>query len=284
MEEGGTSQQSAESLPMAQATTRSLVRARTQRLAFWLSGPGRSLLSEQQVRQDAVVIAAHPDDESLGCGGTIARKIRSGASVEVIVLSDGGASQWRVGEGEALAAVRRKEAISACGRLGIPPRSIHFLGFPDGGLRLKEQEVAAALLDLLAGSRATQVFVPFRSDGDHDHEAAYSSLSGAMNHLEPRSFEVLEYPIWAWRHWPWVSPGVNIPAWKTSGRFVLGLRFLRYFSTISPITETLGLKRDALQEYTTQLGSAPSLATIDHGEFYDQFTRDWEFFCASRSR
>ena len=44
---------------------------------------------EAALRRPAFILAPHPDDETFGCGGTIARKLAAGATIHVIVMTDG---------------------------------------------------------------------------------------------------------------------------------------------------------------------------------------------------
>jgi LmbE family N-acetylglucosaminyl deacetylase len=75
------------------------------------------------IERRALVLVAHADDETLGCGGTIRALVRRGWQVEVVVLSDGIVKE-RTGEQD-----NRADALSACKVLEVgPPR---FLGFPD---------------------------------------------------------------------------------------------------------------------------------------------------------
>ena len=79
----------------------------------------------------AVVFSPHPDDESLGCGGTILKKKQAGASVKLVHVSDGGASTTLIPR-EELTAMRKRECVNAGSVLGID--DIYFLDFPDGHL------------------------------------------------------------------------------------------------------------------------------------------------------
>ena len=92
----------------------------------------------------ALVIAPHPDDESLGAGGWIFSARQLGAEVRILFLTDGDAfrlaaltSGRRIPGVEAFRALgtqRRKEAITAAAALGIPAEWVGFLGYPDRGL------------------------------------------------------------------------------------------------------------------------------------------------------
>ena len=95
-----------------------------------------------------VVVAPHPDDESLGLGGFIAAARGSGQPVSVIFLTDGERSH--VGSPTyppaRLAATRRREAAAALAVLGVDPLAVHFLGLGDTCLpALRHDAYRAAL-------------------------------------------------------------------------------------------------------------------------------------------
>jgi len=69
-------------------------------------------------------VAAHPDDEVLGCGGTLAQHVDEGDNVHVLFMADGVSS--RPGASDEDIDRRVKEAIAACKVLGIPEENIHW--------------------------------------------------------------------------------------------------------------------------------------------------------------
>ena len=81
-----------------------------------------------------VIVAAHPDDETLGLGATIAQLVASGVDVRVVSASDGGAAQpgATASEQTRLATTRRHELRRAAGVLSVPEPVL--LGLPDGQL------------------------------------------------------------------------------------------------------------------------------------------------------
>lgn len=91
-----------------------------------------------------LILAPHPDDETLGTGGLIAQARRLNIPVRVVFLTNGdGSGSTQIGEtlrrGKRqtfleLAAMRQGEATAALQNLGVAPEDIVFLGFPDGGL------------------------------------------------------------------------------------------------------------------------------------------------------
>ena len=76
-------------------------------------------------RTRVVVIAAHPDDELLGAGGTLARHVRDGDEVHAIVVADGAGSRYP----DELMAVLEKQARRAAEVIGFT--SVQFLSLPD---------------------------------------------------------------------------------------------------------------------------------------------------------
>lgn len=79
-----------------------------------------------------VVIAPHPDDETLGCGGILAWAARRDVLRHVVFLTNG--EQSHPGASQDVASIRRHEAITASAHLGLAPTQLSFLGLPDSGL------------------------------------------------------------------------------------------------------------------------------------------------------
>jgi LmbE family N-acetylglucosaminyl deacetylase len=99
---------------------------------YWASGEIRKQsFFDGAVR--ALVLSPHPDDESIGCGGTIGLMKAAGATVDVLFMTSGEAGHPEPPKAElakALLEQRKKEAASACGVLGVD--NIFFLGGRDG--------------------------------------------------------------------------------------------------------------------------------------------------------
>lgn len=117
-----------------------------------------------------LVLAPHPDDESLGCGGTVARYTQGGATAALLVVSDGGALDEQDGKKpEDLAAERAQETRAAAQVLGI--QHVSFLGLPDGRLNHHGKEIDKALRQNLVAFTPDIVFCPSPIDGHCDHAA-----------------------------------------------------------------------------------------------------------------
>ncbi len=162
----------------------------------WLSGIPTVHLSDLPTAGHVIVVAPHPDDESLGCGGTVASLSALGVAVDVVVCSDGGAAahpDWMPPSSD-LEELRRREVAAAVGRLS-PGRAVglHLLGLPDGHLESYRDRLEALLAPLIGS--AALVISPWPEDGHPDHRAVGLAVRSVASSV-PR----LEYPIWAW-HW-----------------------------------------------------------------------------------
>ena len=169
----------------------------------WLADPRlHSTPLVEPLPADLIVVAAHPDDETLGAGGIMRRVASQGGRVSVIIASDGEASHpgSPTHTPEALRARRRLEVIDALSVLA-PAARVQFLSIPDGKLDahagLVEAAVAAVLNATDAAPTRTLVVAPWSGDGHRDHRAAARAVSSAAS---PRGVRHLGYPIWLW-HW-----------------------------------------------------------------------------------
>ena len=149
-----------------------------------------------------VVLAPHPDDESLGCGGLLALLAQAGQEPHVVIVTDGSRSHDSPSTPPAaLAALRQREARAAVAALGLPADAVTFLAHPDCGM--PEAGTAAFTVAASALSRtlsdADTVVVPWRRDPHCDHEATWALARAAVARLdEPPRW--IEYPVWAWEH------------------------------------------------------------------------------------
>lgn len=118
-----------------------------------------------------VIVAPHPDDETLGCGGLISECVARGIEVTVVACSDGEASHraTRRWPSSRLAAVRRAEQRRALARLGSTSPVVR-LGLRDGGLADAAATATVPLVEAVAGADA--VFVTSPCDDHADHRAA----------------------------------------------------------------------------------------------------------------
>lgn len=154
-----------------------------------------------------MVIAPHPDDESLGCGGTIKLLTEANTAVDICFLTRGeqGTEAPELGtqrtEAE-LAGVRSREAQDASRVLGAD--RIFFLDGRDGRLA-EDRKLAGRLIELLAANYYTQAFVPWHRDAHPDHRAAFQFFQTALHHVP----EITN--IWLYEVWSPLSPNNYVP-------------------------------------------------------------------------
>lgn len=121
-------------------------------------------------RRRALVVVAHPDDETLAMGGTVARLADEGWEVTIISATRGeSAYVWdgSVTTREAAGAVREQELYHACSVLGV--HDVRLLGFPDGKLEeVAEGSLAAALGVVMATTRPA-VVLTWDARGGYGH-------------------------------------------------------------------------------------------------------------------
>ncbi|GAB3893245.1 PIG-L deacetylase family protein [Spirosoma agri] len=152
---------------------------------------------------DTLVIAPHPDDESLGCGGTIALLREQGYAVHVLFVSDGSMSHPNSPSypAERLRQLRESEALEALAILGVSPHDCTFMRQKDTQVAVPDKsgfdEAVAFMHDLIDRVKPQTILVPWRRDPHRDHRASWQILMGALarSSTKPR---VLEYLIWLW--------------------------------------------------------------------------------------
>ncbi len=145
------------------------------------SFPGRGPVVGLPTFRRALALAPHPDDETIGCGGTLALLARAGAEVVVVFATDGAATRGSPESGAATGGLRRDEAMRAGAILGVRTR---FLGLPDGNLAgavrgdgLDDGALAGGIAAAVEGVRPDVVFVPWPLDGHPDHGAVADALA-----------------------------------------------------------------------------------------------------------
>ncbi|WP_407659936.1 PIG-L deacetylase family protein [Hyalangium gracile] len=261
------------------SVSRSLQRLAMARLA--------TPLDDGELRRSAMVFAPHPDDETLGCGGTILQKRRSGADVRIVFMTDGAASHAHLISRSELRLMRRREALEAVEALGLAPARSSWLDFPDAELSLWRAEAVTRVSRLLEQHRPQQVFLPYARGEHSDHVATHSIVYESIARLGLAA-TLLEYPVWSWRHWPVAGEGSS---WGKARAVlagcratVCGVRFLRELRTSVAIQDVVAQKRAALERHVSQMRRRngapcwPTLGDVDQGEFLACFFQEYEYY------
>jgi LmbE family N-acetylglucosaminyl deacetylase len=145
-----------------------------------------------------LVVATHPDDEVLGCGGVIARHASHGDRVDVVVVTRGAPELYDDNQVMTL----RKELNAAHAILGVS--AVHFLDFPAPKLdQVPAHELADAIAGKFSALQSAVVYIPHRGDLHSDHRAVFAAALvaarpiGANPVRKVLSYETLSETEWA---------------------------------------------------------------------------------------
>ncbi|WP_309738926.1 PIG-L deacetylase family protein [Chamaesiphon sp. OTE_20_metabat_361] len=221
-------------------------------------------------RQRVVIVAPHPDDETLGCGGAIALLASKGYRVKVLVVSDGTGSHPNSQKYPAhiLQAVRSQETISALKLLGVSPPDITFLQLKDGAVPTVTSpsflDAKTLCRNYLQATLPDTIFLPWRHDPHADHRASWQLIQAAILSLGIAP-QIIEYPIWDWdRHQQrQVADLSRIVGWR-----------LDISSVLAQKTQAIGLYRSQLGQLIDDDPDGFCLSS----EMLANFTRPWEVY------
>ena len=207
-------------------------------------------LSLSRVRS-ALIVAPHPDDETIGAYGLIRAVKARGARVRVLIVTDGAGSHLSSNRWprRRLIAERQRESLAAMRRIGVMARDVTFLGLPDGGLE-RFASTHSALRRASVGHSYDLLVIPAPDDDHPDHRA----VAAALRRPATRS---LRYLVW--------------PNRQTGSRGATHYLALGQHSAA---------KRGAIQRYRTQMGAItddPDGFAISRGELAG-FARPVECF------
>jgi LmbE family N-acetylglucosaminyl deacetylase len=178
-----------------------------------------------------MAVTAHPDDESLGFGGTLARYAAEGVEVSLVVGTRG--ERGRFGDGSeahpgeaALGRIREAETRAAADVLGV--RRVRFLNYLDGDLdQAPHTEAAAAIATHMRELRPQVVvtFDPFGGYGHPDHiaiaqlatAAAVMAASPGEGDVSPHQVSKLYYIAWTDRVWAHYQKVFKVLSSKVDG-------------------------------------------------------------------
>lgn len=213
--------------------------------ADWLRWAGlqqvRNISLSELVPQGArvLIIAPHPDDEVLGCGGLLQMLAAGDYEITLIAVTDGSASHpgSRIWSPERLAWVRPAETTEALQRLSVDDIKVVRARIQDGNVKRYQRPLAALIARLAQPDDV--IFSTWRYDGHPDHEASYRAAVAAALHCGAR---LIELPIWMWH---WARPGDPRIPWHRMRRLALD----------QPVIER---KRAAVRCYRSQLESDDS--------------------------
>lgn len=145
-----------------------------------------------------VIFSPHPDDETIACGGLIAKKISEESKISVAIITDGRnclSHLFGIFDNPTpleIKEIRRKEAIEATKILGVSKENLHFLDFIDGELYAHKEECKEIVKDILLKKNPDSVYVPHKNDIHGDHLITYQILLELDKELD-LEFDLFQY-------------------------------------------------------------------------------------------
>jgi LmbE family N-acetylglucosaminyl deacetylase len=190
----------------------------------------------------AVVIAPHPGDEVVTCGGLLQLLSSLGHPLQLLSITDGSAShpgsrQWSE---QRLSVFRPQESVEALRRLGLPMHSLKWVrgGFTDNALSDQQSQLTEFIGRYLRPGDV--VFSTWRKDGPPDHEVVGRASFDAAQKAGATYHDV---PVWAW-HWP--EREQQMIPWERARKLHLD-------------TWTVARKSHAIHAYASQLKGEPAI-------------------------
>ncbi len=255
----------------------------------------KTLIAES-IPESILVVAPHPDDETLGCGGAIALLRQLNLDVKVSIVSDGTQSHPNsiAYPASILKQLREGESLAALAILGVAPEAVTFWGMPDGAVpfllhqdgmveadavtrghgdgeinkRIQEYRAAiSSICQYISDLTPSIIFLPWRKDPHPDHRASWQLFTTACKRLnyKPR---IIEYPIWDWDKEQRQDFPDSVNAWRLD------------------ISQVIELKRQAIAQYRSQISDLidddPEGFRLSF-EMISNFTRPWEIYLEVKS-
>ena len=213
-----------------------------------------------------LIVAPHPDDETLGCGGAIALLRSLNCHVQVLVISDGTLSHPRSQKypADRLRCLREAETLSALKLLGVEVNHVTFWRMQDGSISTQYQSAVASCRAYITEVAPQIIFLPWRYDPHADHRGTWKLIYAVLDglRLSPR---LIEYPIWDWD-------------WEQRGSLPASLDVTTWRLNISTVVE---LKQQAIAAYRSQITDLidddPEGFRLS-AEMLANFTHPWEVY------
>ncbi len=155
--------------------------------------------------RSTLVVAPHPDDESLSCAGLIGLLRDQHAAVTVLAVTDGEAA-YGLDDRATLGDRRRTEQLLALNDLGVPEPCIWRAGLPDGNVESHEDLLTQLIGRLIERLDIGRVVAPWHLDHHGDHEATGRAALAAAG---SRGVELLATVFWGWFHAPAPTAGCH---------------------------------------------------------------------------
>jgi LmbE family N-acetylglucosaminyl deacetylase len=226
-------------------------------------------VGEVNIVKTVLVFAPHPDDEVLGCGGTIASKIADGFNVCIVFMTDGCHSHSQISPDQ-IKTIRRKEAVDANNVLGIPETDLFFLDFEDGRLNDNKKTACNMVKEILSQIQPVEIYYPGIIDTHRDHKATSKIVESCLSSVTARP-TTFQYVIWSY------SGSTCRRAWAATLDFI-DRKMKRKKLVRFNVSGFLSLKEKALSCYESQINTIKNENPPLPPAFVKNLLRNYEEF------
>ena len=205
------------------------------------------------MKNKVLVVAAHPDDEVLGCGGTIAKHCENGDEVNVIILAEGLTSRDEKRNRNAKVKelnLLKKQSIEANKILGV--KDLKFFDFPDNRMDSVDLlDVVKVVENCIKKFKSSIIYTHHSGDVNIDHRIIHDAVVAACRPIPNHSvknllfFEVASSTEWQVNN----SYSSFVPNWFVD------------------ISQTLDLKLKALEKYKSEMRDFPHARSLQALEY-----------------
>lgn len=198
-----------------------------------------------------LIIAAHPDDEVLGAGGTIAKLCRNGNEVYVLIITEGCTSQYK--DKPELVEQKKNQALNANSVLGV--KEVFFGNLPDMKLdRVSHIDINKIIEDTIDKIKPEVVYTHFYGDINKDHQYVFESTLVAVRPVFSQCVKELYcYQVPSSTEWGAnLSHNIFIP------------------NVIEEISSVYDIKQKALMQYESELREYPHPRCLEVIKMYDE--------------
>lgn len=189
-----------------------------------------------------LVIAPHPDDEILGCGGTIIRNINEGQEVYICIVAKGYPPLFN----PEFSSMNRKDTIACHQHIGI--KQSFFLDFPTAMLETVERhKLNGKILEIIKEVKPEEAYIPHWGDMQKDHQlVAEAAMVALRPKYRPQVKRIYSYEIMS--ETAWNAPNVQ-------NEFIPNV--------FVDITDYLDAKKEALSFFKLQVSPFPDARSLE---------------------
>lgn len=148
-------------------------------------------------KRKVLVFAAHPDDEIIGCGGSILKHVKRGNEVYLVWLTLGGKGE-RLFHGKPLAKIRKEEAKNVAKFLGV--KKIKFLMAKDRQIKDQRKILQAKIIKIIKEFQPDYIYTHHGNDKHKfgDHKATYQIVKNSLRYIKDKNFlkKILAFEVW----------------------------------------------------------------------------------------